>query len=186
MNFQKLMTLLLRDDVYDSLKEHEEEIFLLLPELKVCKGFHQKNKWHIYDVYEHILHVVAGVEASLVLRLTALFHDLGKPLAFTVDEEGVGHFYGHWDRSVELFRKYEPMLNLPREKAQLIRWLIFYHDVNVDMLTQEELEQMIKSIGKQNLKLLFAMKRSDLMAQNPIFHGHLANIQTQEKRLLEE
>lgn len=185
MSFQKLMTWLLCDNVYDSLKEHEEEIFRLLPELKVCKGFDQKNKWHIYDVYEHILRVVSGVEASPVLRLTALFHDLGKPPAFTQDEDGVGHFYGHWERSEELFQKYEPLLNLPRDEAQLIRGLIFYHDVNVDLLTEEELEEMINRIGKQNLKLLFAVKRADLMAQNPIFRDHLASIRNQEQRLLE-
>ena len=185
MNFQKLMTLLMHDNVYDSLKENEEGVFNLLPELKVCKGFDQKNRWHIYDVYEHILRVVSGVEGNLVLRLTALFHDMGKPPAFTQDAQGVGHFYGHWERSEEVFQKYAPLLGLPQEETALIRALIFYHDVNVDRMTSEELEQMIARIGKQNLRLLFAIKRADLMAQNPIFRDNLAIIQDQELRLLE-
>lgn len=185
MNPQELIQLLLADDVYNTLKGHEQWIFQLLPELSVCKGFDQKNKWHVYDVYEHILRVVAGVEPNRVLRLAALFHDMGKPPAFTEDAEGVGHFYGHWDRSVEIFEKYEPMLGLVREEADLIRALIFYHDVNVDQLTEEELGEMIHRIGKENLGLLFAIKRADLMAQSPVHHGLITKLREQEQRLLE-
>ncbi|MBR4392508.1 MAG: GntR family transcriptional regulator, partial [Oscillospiraceae bacterium] len=38
---------------------------------------------------------VGAVPPRRELRWTMLFHDLGKPLCFTVDEAGVGHFYGH-------------------------------------------------------------------------------------------
>lgn len=185
MNLQELIRLLLADNVYDTLKEHEQWVFQLLPELSVCKGFDQKNKWHIYDVYEHILRVVAGVEPNRVLRLAALFHDIGKPPAFTEDEAGVGHFHGHWNRSVEIFRKYEPLLGLSQEEAELIRALIFYHDVNVDQRTEEELSEMIGRIGKENLHLLFAIKRADLMAQSPVYHGLITKLREQEQRLLE-
>ena len=183
MNPQKLIGLLLSEKVYDSIKENEEAIFRLLPELKVCKGFDQKNQWHVYDVYEHILHVVSGVEANRILRLTALFHDMGKPPAFHLDDQGVGHFYGHWDRSVEIFRKYKQVLNLPQEETDLIETLIFYHDVNVDRLTEEELLAMVERIGKENLGLLFAIKRADLMAQSPAFHGMITKLREQEQSL---
>ena len=185
MKPKELLALLVSENVYDSMKKNQEAVFELLPELKVCKGFDQKNKWHVYDVYEHILRVVAGVEASRVLRLTALFHDLGKPATFTLDEKSVGHFYGHWDRSVEILQKYEPILELPAEEADLIRTLIFYHDVNVDQQTEEETRTMIASIGKENLGLLFAIKRADLMAQSPVYHGLITKIREQEQRLLE-
>ena len=83
MDFSELKELLVAETVYNCLKEREDELFELIPELRVCKGFDQKNDWHVYDVYEHILHVVAGVEPELIVRLTALFHDVGKPLAFS-------------------------------------------------------------------------------------------------------
>ena len=95
MNYNELKELLVTEDVCARVKAQEDEIFELIPEFRVCKGFDQKNSWHVYDVYEHILHVVAGVEADLTLRLVAFFHDIGKPPAFTLDEAGVGHFWGH-------------------------------------------------------------------------------------------
>ena len=50
MTYNDLIEILLSDDVYDRLKQNEEEVFLLFPELKICKGFEQNNDWHIYDV----------------------------------------------------------------------------------------------------------------------------------------
>ena len=82
MTYNDLIEILLSDDVYDKLKQNEEEVFLLLPELKICKGFAQNNDWHIYDVYEHILHVISETEKNIYLRLSALFHDIGKPYVY--------------------------------------------------------------------------------------------------------
>ena len=31
-----------------------------------------------------------------------LFHDIGKPRCFTVDEKGIGHFKGHEEISAEM------------------------------------------------------------------------------------
>jgi len=85
MNFNFLNIILLEDNVYELLKENEKELFELIPELEKCKGFNQNNKWHIFDVYEHIIHVVSFVQPNKYLRLAALFHDIGKPLTYTED-----------------------------------------------------------------------------------------------------
>ena len=61
MTYNELLEVLLSNDVYNRLKQKESALFELIPELKECKGFNQNNKWHMYDVYEHILHVVSGV-----------------------------------------------------------------------------------------------------------------------------
>lgn len=183
MSYQELMALLLAPDAPQKLRAQEESVFALLPELAVCKGFDQKNSWHVYDVYEHILHVVEGTPAQRVLRLTALFHDLGKPLAFTVDAQGVGHFYGHWERSMELFQKYAPLLALPQQETQLITALVFYHDVNPDQMTSAEREEMIERLGRENLPLLFAIKRADLLAQSAVYRHMMSNIDRQEREL---
>ena len=87
MNEIELFKILLSDKPSDRIKNNEKEIFEFIPELKDCKGFNQNNDWHVYDVYEHILHVVDYVEEDLILRLTALFHDIGKPLSYTEDSK---------------------------------------------------------------------------------------------------
>ncbi len=183
MTYNELIELLLSPNVYDCIRKREKEIFALIPELKVCKGFDQKNSWHIYDVYEHILHVVSGVDAVQSLRLVALFHDVGKPSVFKLDAEGIGHFFGHWDYSVEIFRKYAPLLGLSQEDNDLIEALIFYHDVNLDKMDDAALTEMVKRIGKEHMTLLFAIKRADLLAQSSVYHGLLSNIQKQEERV---
>ena len=184
MNYSDLIEILLSDDVYNNLKHSEEEIFRLIPELKVCKGFKQNNQWHIYDVYEHILHVVSRVEPNMYLRLSALFHDIGKPLTYTEDNEGVGHFYNHWNKSVEIFRKYQEKFELTREENELIINLIFYHDISIEKLNEEERKQMIHEIGINNISYLFDLKRADLLAQSPEYHYLLSNIDIQEQNLI--
>ena len=185
MNYIELKELLVSENVYNDIKQHEDVLFQLIPELYTCKGFDQKNSWHIYDVYEHILHVVAGVEPELTVRLATLFHDIGKPLAFMQDENGVGHFFGHWNHSKDIFHAYADLLGLTEEDTALIENLIFYHDINVGKMTDDQICEMIEQIGRKHINKLFAIKRADLLAQADRYHGLLADIQQQEQDLLE-
>jgi poly(A) polymerase len=50
---------------------------LFLPELARLKGLEQ-NHYHSKDVWGHTLQVVSNTPSNLLLRLAALFHDLGK------------------------------------------------------------------------------------------------------------
>ena len=53
----------------------------IIPELEEGIGCEQKGE-HIYDVYEHLLHALdhaAKKKWPLEIRLSALFHDIGKP-----------------------------------------------------------------------------------------------------------
>lgn len=183
MTYNDLLKLLLSSDVYNVFKQYEEEIFGLIPELKVCKGFNQNNKWHTYDVYEHILHVISGVESNTYLRLAALFHDIGKPLVYNEDEDGIGHFYNHWNKSIDIFKKYQDKFNLSKEENDLIINLIYYHDINIEKMDNEKLKEMISLIGTKNVKYLFRLKKADLLAQAPKFHYLLININNQEQKV---
>lgn len=184
MNYIDLTEILLSDNTYNNLKHHEEEIFKLIPELKVCKGFNQNNRWHIYDVYEHILHVVSEVDSNIYLRLSALFHDIGKPSVYTEDTNGIGHFYNHWNKSIEIFSKYQEKFGLTQEEINLIINLIFYHDIDVDKLSDEEKNKMINVIGIDKIDYLFDLKRADLLAQSPDYHYLLSNINIQKQNIV--
>ena len=183
MTFYELLEMLLSDDVYNKLKQNEQKLFELIPELKTCKGFNQNNKWHIYDVYEHILHVIDNTKPNIYLRLCALFHDIGKPLVYIEDENGIGHFYNHWNKSIEIFKKYQECFELSAKEIALINALIFYHDIKVNKLNVKELKDMIDEIGETNVKLLSDFKRADLLAQSPEFHNQLLDINNQEEKV---
>ena len=184
MNYVNLTEILLSNNVYNILKQNEKEIFKLIPELEICKGFNQNNKWHIYDVYEHILHVVSGVDCNIYLRLSALFHDIGKPLVYTEDEDKIGHFFNHWNKSIEIFQKYQDKFGLSQEEINIIISLIFYHDINIEKMSMEEKQIMINLIGIANIEYLFELKKADLLAQSSKYHYLLVNINNQEKSIV--
>ena len=64
------------------LREYEEVYSYIIPEIREMVGFEQHTPWHRFDVWEHTLHVVENTPTDLVLRLTALLHDIGKPFCY--------------------------------------------------------------------------------------------------------
>lgn len=184
MEIEKLFNILSQDKPSIIIRKYENQLFELIPELKICKGFSQNNEWHIFDVYEHILHVLDNVENDIVLRLTALFHDIGKPLCYIEDELKVGHFYGHWEKSKEIFEEFANKYNIDRSKKKIVSNLILYHDINFDKLSSEELINIIDLLGFDGIRKLFQIKRSDLLSQNPKYHYILDKYDEQESRIL--
>lgn len=184
MKLEELFDILVQDKPSILIKNNEEKIFELIPELRICKGFNQNNEWHIFDVYEHILHVLDNVENNLILRLAALFHDVGKPLCYTEDELKVGHFYGHWEKSKEIFEEFASKYNIDESIKEIVSNLILYHDINFDKLSKDELDVIIKELKFDGIIKLFNIKRSDLLSQNPKYHYMLGKYDEQENKIL--
>jgi tRNA nucleotidyltransferase/poly(A) polymerase len=68
----------------------------LLPEFGPALGFDQESRYHDLTVDEHTFAVVqaaADQGYALPVRLAALFHDLGKPLAAWRGQDGRLHYY---------------------------------------------------------------------------------------------
>lgn len=184
MQFQDLSTILLSEKPSKLLKKQEKELFIFIPELQLCKGFLQNNIWHIYDVYEHILHVVDNTPCNFILRLAALFHDIGKPVVYFADENGVGHFYNHWQESKNIFLQFADKINLDDKLKNQVAKLIYYHDINFQKITTADKEKFLKEMNKNEIEMLFDLKRSDLLAQNPQFHSLLNDYIQQKEELI--
>lgn len=184
MEIEELLNILIQDNPSDLIRKNEEKIFGIIPELALCKNFNQNNMWHIYDVYEHILHVVDGVPNNLALRLSALFHDIGKPLIYQLDDNGEGHFYGHWDKSREIFEKFIKTYKLSNVDVELIANLILYHDIDLKKIDEKGLEKLIKILKYNGIEMLFQLKRSDLLAQNEKFHYMLSEYEELQRKIL--
>ena len=180
---EKFLEILMSEKPSELIKQNEEYMFSVVPGFEICKGFDQMNPWHIYDVYEHILHVIDGVPAEIHLRLAALFHDLGKPSCFWLDDKGVGHFFGHWVVSQEMFMNWIMDKDIACD-VDLVSALIYYHDISVQKMSEEEIDTMVKQIP--DISMLYALKRSDLFAYAPSTHSLINDYEKQENFLVKK
>ena len=179
MTLKDLEIILLSEEPSKQIIANEKDIFLLIPELEKCKGFEQNNDWHIYDVYNHILHVVDGVSPNLLLRYAALFHDVGKPLCYQEDENGIGHFYGHYAVSQKIFDDFALKHNIDEKDRETISKLIYYHDYNIDKLSN----QIIEIFNLEELDLLYELKYADLYAHSQKKHSLASEYEKQKVKI---
>jgi len=147
------------------LLEYTEVFAAFMPEIMHLKGFDQNNYHHIYDVLEHTAVVVENTPQIPQLRLAALLHDFGKPHTYTVDEKGVGHFYGHGDVSHELSENILRRLKVSNDDYSLVTHLVKYHDVHIEP-TQHSVRRALNKHGRERLQLLLMLKRADNKGQN--------------------
>jgi poly(A) polymerase len=78
------------------------------------------------DVLAHTLAVVDKTQPELVIRLAALFHDVGKPATRTIGSEGVS-FHHHEVVGQRMTRERLRALRYPREVTDDVSRLVFLH-----------------------------------------------------------
>lgn len=184
MTFKELVAVLLNDKPSEFIKEYESDIFYMIPELGHCKGFDHKNKWHGDDVYEHTLRVVDNLPKNLILRLSALFHDLGKPSTCVGDENGIRHFPEHWLISEQIFEEFARKYNLDKDLKIIVGKLVLYHDVDIEALNETELRDLMHVFSKEELIMLFQLKKADLLTLNTEYYYLVDECQTEGKKLI--
>ena len=174
--------LLCGEHVAQILLEYPGVLGVFMPEILPCVGFDQRSKYHIYDVWEHTAHAVEAVENQPVLRWTMLMHDLGKPDTFTVDQNGTGHFYGHFHESVNKAKAIMERLRFDNRSKQQILTLVERHD-SVLALTDRTVRRNLSRYGEETLRLLLKVKRADNLAHAPEYRDRLELIDQWEQLL---
>ncbi len=156
--------MLLGDHVTKVLLAWPQVLGVFLPEVLPAVGLDQRTPYHCYDVWEHTAWAVGAVPPDPVLRWTMLFHDLGKPDTFTVDEAGVGHFYGHYRKSAEHAGAIMERLRFDNQSRRDILTLVERHDCQLP-LTEKAVRKNLARYGEPHLRRLLAVKRGDNLAQ---------------------
>ncbi len=139
----------------------------LIPELSAMKGFQQHNAYHRYDVLEHCTRAMEQVEITpqngFYMKLAALLHDVGKPEVFTMDEAGVGHFYGHPAVSEALVRRILGRLKADKFTLERVCILVKNHDL---LFREDErlLKKWMRRLGPDVLAEILQIKLADNIA----------------------
>lgn len=137
---------------------------IFLPELEEGWGISQ-NKHHIYTVWEHNLNSLSHAAKEkwpLVVRMAALFHDIGKPRS----KHGEGPdstFYGHEIIGAKMTLKTLSRLKYSTEFtekiAKLVRYHLFYY--NVDEVSESSVRRLIKQVGLEDMEDLIRVRICD-------------------------
>ncbi len=140
---------------------------VFLPEFDTCMETAQNHPHHCCSVGEHILHSLREVEADRVLRLTMLFHDMGKPAVLAAGEDGVTHFHGHAAVSADMARTILHRLKFDNDTIHRVCRLVLYHDYGNGVVCDRRIvRRALNKIGTDAFPGLFAVKRADIMAQS--------------------
>jgi poly(A) polymerase len=95
---------------------------VVLPELAACKGVGQSG-YHTHDVYGHTLQAVGLTPPNLVVRLAAVFHDVGKPATATAD----GAFTLHEEVGARMAKAALERLRFSQKEIEAVVTLVRLH-----------------------------------------------------------
>ena len=154
-----LYNVLTSDNVVETIRENLDVLIKLIPEIKPMIGFDHRHPKHHLDVWEHTLLALKNSVNDFDIRLTLLFHDIGKPLTCTEDVTRVRHFHGHGDASENIVRNFLKSLEYDKEYIDEICYMVKNHDNKIEEKTLQKNYPMAKK--------LLEVQRCDIYAHNP-------------------
>ncbi len=136
-------------------------LFIAIPELAALHGFAQRHPQHDSDVLVHTLRVVGEVEATPVLRLAALLHDVAKPEC-VLWLDGVTHFYGHDRLGAKMAEGILRRLRLPGEVVDRVVGLVSNHMFPWTEAGPKGYRRLRAEVGVDGLRELVALHVADV------------------------
>ena len=138
----------------------------IAPELEEGIGIEQ-NQAHSFDVWTHLLKSLdhaADKDWSLEIRLSALFHDVGKPATRRKSEEkGDWTFYGHEVVGARMTKKILERLKFPKKTTEkvttMVRWHMFFSDT--EKITLSAVRRIVRNVGPENIWDLMNLRICD-------------------------
>ncbi|MDQ3076357.1 MAG: HD domain-containing protein [bacterium] len=142
----------------------------IIPELEEGIGCEQGGA-HIYDVWEHLLMALQHASDKnwpLEIRLSALFHDIGKPRTRRPGEKKAYTFYGHEVVGARMAKKIMERLKFPRKETDLVETLVRMHMFfsDTEQITLSAVRRIIAKVGKENIWLLMNIRECDRVGMN--------------------
>jgi len=134
---------------------------VVLPELAACKGV-QQTGYHTHDVYGHTLLAVGLTPPDLIVRVAAVFHDVGKPATATPE----GAFTGHEEVGAGIATKALERLRFAQREIDAVVSLVRLHLRPVYYRSEWSdgaVRRLARDAGAQ-IERLMALARADIGA----------------------
>ena len=138
---------------------------IIVPEINALYNFSPKCTNHNRNVFAHTLKVIDNTENDLLLRLSALFHDVGKLNTLTPLNNGTFYgFPGHCLEGSIMVKKILSRLRFDNNTIKVISKLIEHHLVlNATVMpTKYKVKMLLNEVGVDNINLLFSLQRADI------------------------
>ena len=144
-----------------------EILEIIIPEIEMLYEFNQNNPHHHKDVFAHTVSVVKNTQKDLLTRITALFHDIGKPNTHTIDKNGISHYYGHENNSAEIASAALRRLKFPNDFIRDADVLIRNHMIIFEKPGTKAIKKFICKVGIENLDKMFDHFYADMSSKKP-------------------
>ena len=145
---------------YTALKVLDEIRVLdrIIPELTLGRNLLQRKDFHNYDVLEHSLRTVFYADEKV--RLSALFHDVGKPYAMKTYGKYASHPFDGEKIAIEVLERLKAPKKVIEEVAHLTKW----HMYDVDMKAKEKKVRLFIADNIDYLDRFLLLKQADFSA----------------------
>ena len=135
----------------------------LFPELTACIGVDQPGGYHKWDVFDHTMKCLDNSPKNLIVRLAAIFHDVGKPGTKELIDDGA-RFYGHEKLSAKMADMALKRLRYSNDIIDNVLKLVSKHMFS-EAAGDKGVRRLIRSVGKELIYDLIELRRADTAAQ---------------------
>lgn len=166
----------------------------IMPELITCMGVMQNSRYHKYDVFTHCVYACDNTEPNLILRLSALLHDIGKPHTAReiVNQDGNRKitFYNHEVIGAKIAKRILKRLRFNDEIVKKVSKLVYLHMYNYepDIWTDSAVRRFIEKAELTEKDLddlpnlpLFLLRKADRLS-----NGHPLKAVSRRQTLFEK
>ena len=155
----------------------------VLPELQRPVGCEKLGPYHAWPVFEHTIYTVDAAPKRLLVRMACLFHDIAKPQAKRLTDEGGATFYGHETYGARITRIALERLRYSNDFIDDVVTLVDRHMFTSDV-SDKGLRRLIRKTGLDLLYDLLDVRRADVVGQGK--GGKTDDVDELEQRIREE
>lgn len=136
------------------------------PELLESVGCEQ-NKFHAFDVWGHAMACLDACAGDPILRLAALFHDVGKPRSRAFSDKTQDYtFYEHERIGAEIVEPICARLRMSNEERERITHLVRHHLFHyASDWSDAAVRRWLRRVGLERLEDLYTLNDADVRSK---------------------